>query len=128
MIPWNAITVNQNYKAQPHRDKGNLGLSYLIGFGDYTGGELEILEGEAKGLHDIRYKPIIHNFMNDLHCVRDFKGNRFSLVYYWADLRGAKLPPPSVKTVDGEFRFFRGQELIDKKEGLPHPKRGKTKS
>ena len=39
-ISWNAITVNQNYKADKHYDKHNLGPSFLVAFGDYTGGEL----------------------------------------------------------------------------------------
>jgi hypothetical protein len=39
-ISFNAITVNQNFKADKHKDKNNVGPSYLVAFGDYTEGEL----------------------------------------------------------------------------------------
>lgn len=122
-ISWNAITVNVNYKATPHRDKGNRGLSFLVAFGDYTGGELEIHEGDSSGLHDIRHKPIIHDFNRDLHSVRDFEGNRMSLVFYWFNTRGVELPPGSIREEDGQYYFYRGEERILKKTGLPHPLR-----
>ena len=122
-ISWNAVTVNMNYKAAPHYDKHNVGESYLVAFGDYTGGELEIHEGEALGLHDIRHKPIKKNFSQMLHSVRSFEGTRISLVFYWYDLRGVVLPPCSVRYHDGKWRFYRGEEMLDKKTGLPHPLR-----
>ena len=122
-ISWNAITINQNYKAGPHYDKNNVGDSYLVAFGNYEGGELEIHEGEASGLHNIRHKPIIKNFSTILHSVRNFQGQRYSLVFYWYDLKGAVLPPCDVRLVNGEWRFFRGDEMITPKTGLPHPLR-----
>ena len=34
------MTVNKNQKASSHTDINNVGESYIIGLGDYTGGEL----------------------------------------------------------------------------------------
>lgn len=122
-ISWNAITVNMNYKAGPHRDRHNVGDSYLVSFGNFEGGELEIHEGDLSGVHDIRHKPIVTDFSKVLHSVRSFSGTRMSLVYYWYDLKDTVLPPCDVRQVDGVWRFFRGDEMIDKKKGLPHPLR-----
>ena len=122
-ISWNAITVNQYYRASPHYDKNNVGESFLVAFGNYTGGELEIHEGPSLGFKDIRHKPIKMDFSKVLHSVRDFEGERFSLVFYWYDLGDTVLPPCSVKKVGDKWRFFRGDEMILPSKGLPHPLR-----
>ena len=122
-FPFNAITVNQNYRAAPHYDKHNSGVSMVVAFGDYTGGELEFLEGERKGVYNVRHRPIIANFCEILHAVREFQGERYSLVFYTFEHPRWKveLPPPSVREVDGKWVFFRGEE---KCSSLPHPLRG----
>ena len=122
-IPFNAITVNQNYRAAPHYDKHNSGVSMVVAFGDYTGGELELLEGERKGVYNVRHRPIVDNFSTVLHAVREFQGERYSLVFYTFEHPAWKveLPPPSVREVGGKWVFFRGEE---KCSGLPHPLRG----
>jgi hypothetical protein len=127
-LSFNAITVNQNYKAEPHRDKNNVGESYLVAFGTYTGGELEILEGERQGTYNINRVPIKDDFSKVLHSVKDFTGNRYSLVYYnFSNKRLPSLPPPSVKEEGGKYYFYRGDKKITRKEGLPHNLKGKKK-
>ena len=118
-ISWNSITVNQNYQAAPHRDKGNVGLSYLVAAGDFTGGELVIHEGDLSGVADIRHRPIITDFSKVLHSVHPFSGNRVSLVYYTLRNTPADIPPPSVVLDGGKWRFKRGDQII--RTGLPHP-------
>lgn len=124
-ISFNSITVNQNYKADRHRDKNNLGVSYLVGFGTYTGGRLLIHEGDLSGEHDINCKPIKADFSKIYHSVEDFEGERFSLVYYnFHNKRFTPLPEPSVKIENGQYYFYRGDKKITKKGGgLPHPLR-----
>ena len=122
--PYTSITVNQNYKAAPHRDKGNVGESTVVAFGDYLGGELEIFEGEKKAVWDVKYKPVVTDFSKALHSVRDFTGNRYSLVYYTAK-KSEELPLPSVREVGGKLAFFRGEEQV---KGLPHPLKGRKKT
>ena len=123
-LSWNAVTVNDNYQAAPHRDKGNVGVSYLVGFGTYYGGQLELHEGDRKGLYDIRHRPLIHDFSKDLHSVTDWVGNRFSLVFYWCDLRGTEVPPPTVRLANDTWYFYRGNVLVTKDCPLYHPKLG----
>ena len=122
-IPFTSITVNQNYVAAPHKDKGNIGNSYLVAFGDYTGGELELLEGSEKGLYDVR-TPLITDFSKVLHTVRPFTGNRYSLVFYTAK-RSETLPAPKVVLEDNKYVFYRGLEVC---KGLDHPLKGKKKT
>ena len=122
--PYTSITVNQNYKASPHRDKGNVGPSTVVAFGEYEGGELEIYEGEKKGVWDVKHKPVVTDFSKALHSVRDFTGNRYSLVYYTAK-KSEELPLPSVRDINGKLVFFRGEEQV---KGLPHPLKGRKKA
>jgi hypothetical protein len=130
-ISWNAITVNQDYQAEKHRDKHNLGPSYLVAFGNYEGGSLVIHEGDLSGEHNICHQPIITDFSKIFHSVNDFIGTRYSLVYYNYDLswKGevVKLPPPYIEYNNDKWNFFRGTELIGK-EGLPHPLKGRKKA
>ena len=128
---FNAITVNQDYQADKHRDKHNVGPSFLVAFGMYEGGDLEIHEGDLSGVHNINCKPIITDFSKVYHSVNDFIGTRYSLVYYNYDLKWngetVVLPPPYIEFSGGKWNFFRGLELIGK-EGLWHPLRGRKKA
>jgi len=118
-----SVTVNQNYQAGPHYDKGNLGESYLVGFGDYNGGELEFHEGPLKGLHDVR-TPVTTDFSKVLHSVRVFEGKRYSLVYYTCK-KSDGLPEASVEFIEGKWIFKRGGVVC---KGLPHPLAGRVKT
>jgi hypothetical protein len=128
-LGWNAITVNQNYKADKHRDKNNKGNSFLVAFGDYHKGNLLIHEGDLSGAHNVQYKPLITDFSKVLHSVEDWDGERFSLVYYTFAKKGVvpELPPCSVREENGNYYFYRGEQKITKQNGLPHPLRGRSK-
>ena len=106
-IYWNSITVNQNYQCQPHRDSNNCGESVLIAFGDYEGGELEIMEGDKKGVYDVGLRKFKCDFTQVLHCVLPFTGNRYSLVFYHT--RTSTRAVPTVRKIKGEYIFFRGK-------------------
>jgi len=130
-IPWTSITVNQNYQSLPHYDKGNLGESYLVGFGSYTGGDLKIHEGDISGNHCIWCKPIIADFSKIKHSTEVFTGERYSLVFYV--LKPTKMPTeplPKGEAVleDGKYVFKRGNQIITPKTGLPHPLRNRKKT
>ena len=122
-IPYTSITVNQNYKTGPHRDKGNVGQSIVVAFGDYEGGELVIQEGPEEGTHDVKHKMIISDFSKATHYVKPWTGNRYSLVFYTA-ANIPKLPSPSVKYegITKKWIFFRGEMRCN---GLPHPLSGR---
>lgn len=127
-ISFNSITVNQNYQATSHRDKNNVGESYLVAFGDYTGGELRIEEGAEQGLHTVRHRPLTTDFSKVYHSVLPFEGNRYSLVFYWFETsRSVPLPAPSVKEEKGKYYFYRGDTKITRKSPLPHPLSGRRR-
>jgi|TARA_R100000482_G_scaffold120734_1_gene66265 hypothetical protein len=75
---YNTITLNHNFKCEPHYDKLNKSPSLIVAFGDYTGGELMI---EGCGF-DINRKPLIMNGGIAKHWTADFTGDRWSVVYY----------------------------------------------
>ena len=77
-IEWDAIQVNDNYQSAPHRDKGNCGVSYIVSFGDFTGGEL-VVEGNT---YDIRHRAFLFNGSELLHRTNPWSGSRYSLVFY----------------------------------------------
>ena len=126
-ISFNSVQVNQNYKAEKHRDKNNVGDSFIVAFGDYTGGRLLIHEGDLSGTHNIQYNPIRGDFSKNLHSVEDFNGERFSLVYFTFAKKGVipELPPFSIREENGQYFFYRGDVKITRKNGIPHPLRGR---
>jgi hypothetical protein len=130
-ISWTSITVNQNYRCAPHRDKGNYGESFLVAFGSYSGGDLLIHEGDLSGSHNIYCCPIKTDFSKVLHSVDHFTGNRYSLVFY--KLKTTKMPNeplPDGKAVieNGKYVFKRGDKIITVKDGLDHPLKGRKKN
>ncbi len=75
---WTSIMLNDNYKSLPHKDKNNDGTSCIVGFGDYTEGEINV-EGKK---YDIRYKPLHMSAGEQLHYTEDWTGCRYSLVFF----------------------------------------------
>lgn len=129
-ISWTSVTVNQNYRAAPHRDKSNQGLSYLVAFGSYSGGDLIFHEGDLSGNHNVWCTPLKADFSKSLHSVDVFDGERYSLVFY--TLKATRmpkqpLPPATVIGEDGKYFFKRGDKIITPKTGLEHPLRGRKK-
>eukprot|EP00439_Symbiodinium_sp_Y106_P060043 s3090_g8.t2 len=102
-----SIQVNKNYAARPHVDKNNLGNSFIIGLGNYKGGELwahddegdvpvDLTESIRSMLHyraGVTYRGRTFDINgrwqsfdgNRLHCARPFEGTRYSLVFYTCD-------------------------------------------
>ena len=129
-ISYTSFTINQNYQCLPHRDKSNYGVSYLVAWGSYTGGDLLIHEGDLSGSHNVYCRPLKTDFSKVLHSVQDFTGERYSLVFY--NLKTTKMPKeplPKGEAVfeDGKYVFKRGGKIITPKEGLEHPLRGRKK-
>ena len=77
-VPFSSIQVNQNYNCKSHLDLHNTGLSYIVAFGQYTGGRLMIQDTH----YDIQYKPILFDGSKLLHSTFDFEGERISIVFH----------------------------------------------
>tara|TARA_R110000822_G_scaffold29055_1_gene86013 strand:+ start:552 stop:1151 length:600 start_codon:yes stop_codon:yes gene_type:complete len=74
--------LNKNFPCPPHRDAANQGESILISFGDYTGGKTAVDLGNEIYKADSHYKPFKFNGSKYEHWVEDYKGERYSLVFF----------------------------------------------
>lgn len=81
---WTTCTININVQCQPHFDKKNVGDTMIVGIGDYTGGELELVDTQE--LVDIKEKPYYFNGNKVKHCNAKWEGNRISLMFYTYNL------------------------------------------
>lgn len=110
-FPFTSIQLNFNYASRPHVDKNNLGVSYIVGFGGYEGGELWLEDKDAgdKAVsctldaedYDVsayypagssyvgRIEDINNNWTqfdgNKLHCTQPFSGSRYSVIFFTCD-------------------------------------------
>ena len=89
-VQYNSFTVNRNAEMLPHKDRGNFGTSFVIGFGDYTDGELMLDRLGTDNVEDAKWdkininkQPLIFDGKHFFHKVAPFKGNRFTLVAYY---------------------------------------------
>lgn len=110
-FPFTSIQLNYNYASRPHVDKNNLGCSYIVGFGDYEGGQLWVedeqagedgvnctlnaededvsLQYRAGGSFLGRIEDIKDNWLqfdgNKLHYTRPFSKNRYTIIFFTCD-------------------------------------------
>lgn len=81
-FPYLQVQLNKNFKAPPHKDSKNVGESILVCCGDYKGGETNVNYRTHIREYDAREKPIKFNGSKYEHWVDDFKGKRYSLVFF----------------------------------------------
>ena len=79
-----SVQYNKNHRAARHRDAKNTGISYIIGLGNYTGGELTVFDENEKNpvKHNIKNKFYTFNGSKYPHETCKFKGERYTLVFY----------------------------------------------
>ena len=83
---YTTIQYNFNQVSKKHKDKKNIGESYIVAIGDYTGGRLKVWKDE-KGegdpdYIDIKNKLYKFNGSKYYHETEEFVGTRISLVYF----------------------------------------------
>lgn len=86
---YNAVQLNRNVQTKPHHDRGNVGPSYCLGLGKFTGGGLRLFSpgGGATDL-DNRRRWVLYDGRNTLHAsVPVRSGVRFALVFYMYKLK-----------------------------------------
>lgn len=81
---FSSIQVNKNNRTAKHKDSNNVGVSYILGLGDYTGGELIVYDENGKNPKKIDIKNKFYKFDGSKrpHETAPFKGTRYSLVFY----------------------------------------------
>lgn len=131
-----SIQVNDSYMCEAHFDKHNRGNSYIVAFGSYTGGEL-VLKDNGDKEYNIRHRPMLFDGSLTEHYTKEFTGKRYSLVYH------TLVPPtkfPMIRKLedyeavvkDGVwviawYKPGEATQYISKKNGLPHPLKGRKK-
>ena len=79
---YTSIQVNKNVKCGKHIDRYNKKDSAIIGFGDYSDGELRIYD-KKDNYEDINIKNKFHIFNgSNYHETLDWTGTRYSVVYF----------------------------------------------
>ena len=78
---FNSVQVNKNLVCPAHKDSNNIGLSLLVSFGDYTGGNI-VIENKK---YDANCRPVIFNGAALEHYNSDdLVGTKYSLVFFTA--------------------------------------------
>jgi hypothetical protein len=77
-VKYTSFMLNDNYPSKPHKDKNNDGVSCIIGFGEYEGGELNV-EGKK---YNIRYTPLHMDASVQEHFTEPWTGSRYSIVFF----------------------------------------------
>jgi len=130
-IPFTSIQVNWNYICEEYKDKNSTGLCYMVGFGDYQGGDLILDISGVKTNYNIKYKPLLFNTSDTSYTFEEFTGNMFTVMYHTI-----QAPPkfPAVRkleeyeaiAVNGEYMIavrYDGREVfyLNSKNGLANP-------
>jgi len=81
---FSTIQINDNTTCAKHIDSNNVGESYIIGIGEYLGGELRVFGVDGCDYVDVNIKNKFYKFDGSKfpHMTLPFTGNRFSIVYY----------------------------------------------
>ena len=133
-IPFTSIQCNQNMLCEEHLDRGNTGISYIVGFGDYPEGGGLWISGYS---YNIRYTPLLFDGSQMRHKTEVWRGQRYSLVFHTLLPRPSfvALTPPLSRyeaflDTDGKWKIR--DEVTDAvywgSQGLPHALKGRIKS
>jgi hypothetical protein len=78
--------------ANKHKDVKNVGLSVIVGIGDYTGGEIKVWDGndENPKEYNIHNKPLMFNGGLLYHEGTPFENSRYTMVFYKQNYKGEK--------------------------------------
>lgn len=131
-VPFTSIQVNDNYTCAPHKDVNNIGDSYIVAFGPYTGGALCVEDFD----YDINHRGLLFDGSELLHWTKPWIGHRYSIVFHSLEPKiryGLMVPPLSdYEAIEHEGRWkirrLSDGELFWGKRGLPHPLTGRKKN
>lgn len=89
---YTSIQFNKDNRTAKHVDAHNVGVSEMIGLGDYSGGDVRVFDEFGKNPKDYNVKNKWLRFDGSLypHETTPFTGTRYTLVYYDAGRKGFK--------------------------------------
>lgn len=94
---YSSVTILRNASCDWHRDGNNAGPTWMVGVGDYTQGELAVMEDDVEKKLDCKYQWIVFNGKTTLHksCERSLPTQtRYTLQFYeHGELRNVQRRP-----------------------------------
>ena len=122
-----SIQINDNYVCAPHKDVNNIGESFIVGFGNYLGGQLCIENMD----YDIRLRGLLFNGSERQHWTKPWIKDRYTLVFHTlAPSVRWNLQVPAIsdyEVVSDNVRRKSDGLLLWGKNGLPHPLKNRKK-
>jgi len=81
---YSSIQFSKGMRTLRHKDKNNIGESYIIALGDFTDGPLRIYDGDTDTYKDINIHNKFYKFNGSevWHETGPFEGVRFTLTYF----------------------------------------------
>lgn len=104
-IVYDSVQINENAVCGKHTDKNNVGLSYIVSLGDFTGGDLHIETPEGERVFNCKRAPLVFDG-SMIHWNTPHEGNKYSLVFYQIELPtywAKKRPYPEDWRKDPEY-------------------------
>lgn len=104
---YTTIQINKNVECRPHIDTNNVGPSYIIALGNFTGGEL-MLEGRALNIKN----RLVKFDGTKGHWTSPFQGERYSIIFFTHTFK----PPPYHSrfiVVTKKGLFYYGQLIVN---------------
>jgi hypothetical protein len=78
---YTTIQINKNVETDWHTDKNNIGKSYCLSLGNFTGGELE-LKADKGIIPLITKNKMIYYDGNIEHRTGNYKGTRYAIIWF----------------------------------------------
>lgn len=79
---YTSIQFSKCMRTPIHRDRNNVGESVIVGLGDYTGGTLDIYDGDIMSSINVHHKPYKFNGSTTYHKTGDFEGMRYTITFF----------------------------------------------
>jgi len=80
---YTTIQINKSLETAYHRDKGNIGLSYCLGLGNFKGGGLVIKHKDKEILYDNKDKWLYYDGASLEHkSAKVNSGTRYAIIYF----------------------------------------------
>lgn len=78
---YTSIQINKNVETDFHEDKNNIGKSYCLSLGDFTGGALELKKDNGIIPLNTKNRMVFYDG-NIEHRTGKFKGTRYAIIWF----------------------------------------------
>lgn len=110
-----SIQINKNNQTSIHTDSNNTGDSYIVGLGDYEGGDFWVC---GSGRHSCKGRWVRFDG-NEPHCTLPFRGTRYTIVYYLQQSWRKLQPRFAAEAAALNLRFPPRDSAVQKRRYLP---------